>query len=203
MHLPRLPRSFASRRPDRTARRGVRLLGAFLLCGTMVVISAASATASASIGTASYDGQTINLAQGWDGAQACVVFTATNIQCFDTAAEMKVAEVAHGAVTPIGTIGAQPATSCGGSSDYLALFQNSNFGGQELDIDNIDYWVNLSNYGFGNEMSSWINYTSCNADGSRGTNGGVTPYLTMGANNYSTYVGASWNDAMNSEVILD
>lgn len=202
MHLPGSCNSHAHTRLHRGSARGVRLVAAFLLSSTVLVISAASATAGTSVGTASYDGHTINLQQGWGGAQACVVFSASNVQCFDTVAEMKVAEATQAAVSAAAGLTAHPDTSCG-SGDYLALFQNSNFGGQELDVDNIDTWLSLSDFGFGDTMSSWINFTSCNAYGSRGSDGGVTPYLTMGAGNDSTYVGSSWNDAMNSDVILD
>ncbi len=145
--------------------------------------------------TATYDGHTIDLTDGWQGATACVVFSTSNVECFDTGAEMDAAITANAATAP-----ASQNTACGGSLDYNYLYQNENFGGTELALQNIDGWVNLADYDFANEMSSWINDTTCDALVALDTDGGGSQ-LTLPADDSNTWVGDAWNDDTNSEDI--
>lgn len=173
-------------------RRVVATAIATLLLVGGIGVSAVSASTSEL--TASYDGQTINLADGWDGAQACVVFSSTDIQCFDTAAEMHAAE---SLVSPVSSmIGASPLVSCG--SGPLELFQNIDYGGSELDLDSPQgSWINIAALGFGDETSSWINYLSCDAYAAKTTNG-TGSQLTMASDGDNSWIGSTWNDSINS-----
>ena len=161
---------------------------AFILA--LPVVGAASASTTAPTGAASYNGSTIYLSQGWQGAHACGVFSPTDIECFDTSVELSAAIALHQ------LSGVSPDTGCG--SGILYLFQDINFGGNELTLSSPQgLWINIDDYGFGNETSSWINTLSCESLAAKSTNGSGSQ-LAMGANSSSTWVGSAWNDAINS-----
>jgi len=164
---------------------GWRLAAACVAAATLGSLASTSVvSASANPGTASYEGQTISLSQGWQGATACVAFATGNTECFATRAGLQAA------IALASSVGAIPATSCG--AGFLYLFSSANYEGSELALAGPLAWSNLSNYGFSDEMSSWDNTTSCTAYVAKGTNGSGSQ-LTMPANDYSAYVGSSWD----------
>jgi hypothetical protein len=168
-------------------RRFIVLGFGILLLSAGPFIAGVASAADANQGyVASYDGRTIDLADGWQGAQGCVAVSLSNIQCFDTVAELQAAE-ANAAVSQ---------TSCG--SGELKLFQNEGFGGDELDISSPQgIWLDLDDFGFGNEASSWKNTMSCDAYAAKSTDGTGTQ-LALPANSQNSWVGDDWNDAINS-----
>ncbi len=83
-----------------------------------------------------------------------------------------------------------PQTSCS-NGGALYLYQNVNYGGNVLGISQANTWIDLANYGFADQMSSWINVSSCGAWGEH-TLGGSSLY--MPAETYNPWVGNTWND---------
>ncbi len=167
---------------------------------------------------ATYNGGTIDLSVGWDGAQACIVPSGAQTECFSTLAEAQSAaqaisqqEVATGGSSSgsnvrrasVATARAalrgrtvvphSPCESDGGQ--WLWLYQNANYGGQALGVQDVDTWWNLYDLGFADEMSSYSNDTGCtvymiqNPDGSG-------PWLTASPWGFSSYVGSTWNDTV-------
>lgn len=162
-------------------------------------------------GAASFAGRTISLADGWQGAAACVVHTPTSVQCFSSVAQLEQA-TGEPATPPAGAPGPAPAplpapvapssgasgaaaVECGGG--YLYLYQNVDFGGQVLALQNYGFWVDLANYGFADETSSWWNSSSCSGFAATGTNGSGS-LLSMPAGGESSWVGSAWNDVIQS-----
>src|SRR5947209_7475635 len=58
-------------------------------------------------------------------------------------------------LAPLSSAASASASSC--PSGYLCLFQDANFGGRMLQFHDGGYWQNLTNYGFNDQMSSWVN----------------------------------------------
>jgi hypothetical protein len=174
--------------------------------GALLVPAAAGAAfadATASTGAvATYDGTTINLSAGWQGAQACVVLNAGSVQCYDTEAEMRDALAASAAQSPEVRFGApraaaSPATTCSSPTALVTLYASTSFGGHSLAFQSTTGWANLSVYGFDNQMESWVNQTPCNAIVADGTNGSGDQ-LTLAARSSSSNVGSTWKDRASS-----
>lgn len=176
-----------------TRRAAVVLIGLAGTCAWPAAASAASTPAPGG-GLATFAGHTIDLADGWQGATACLVRASGAVQCFATRAEL--ANALGGAGSDAAA--AVPATTCGGGAVYL--YQDANYGGAELALQNYGYWVNLADYGFADEMTSWINTSSCNATVATGTYGGGS-HLGLGANSYDANVGSAWAGKAQSEEI--
>jgi hypothetical protein len=124
--------------------------------GTSVRASAATVGEVQQFSLATFEGRTIDLTQGWQGAQACLAWESRGIlECFATEAELEQAEsqLAGGGAGPVqgaaglsagGTI--QPnTTSC---SSPLNLYSQSNYGGLHLALYDEGYWQELSYYGW-------------------------------------------------------
>ena len=137
---------------------------------------------------ASYQGRTIDLAQDWEGAQACMVRSSTDIRCADSAAELEdgaaVAPVAAGSSTA-------QASAC--SSSYVRLYEHINFGGRLVMVGSTSGWFNLTWIGFNDAVSSWWNPTPCTAALAQDIWGGGTIYYMQG------YSSSSWIGWFNDE----
>jgi len=165
---------------------------------------------------AAFNGTTIDLKNGWDGAQSCIVPTNGQTECFSTNAAAKAAAQAisaseqNAASAPLassraaakslaraslrhGAVAHDNGPCDGDGTQWLWLYQDSNFGGQSLGLQNTDVWADLADFGFADEMSSYINSTGCTAYGIENYDGSG-PWLTMNAWDYSTYVGRTYND---------
>ncbi len=142
-------------------------------------VSMVSASAPPS-GAATYNGNTIYLSQGWQGAHACGVVSSSDIICFDTANELTAALASQSSPAfSAQSSFAQPFTSCNGELD---LYSDINFGGDLLIIDSpVGIGINLNNFGWGDTVSSWINQFNCASYAWKTTNGSGSR-LTMGAN---------------------
>lgn len=163
---------------------------------TSAAVQAAPAAEFADGGvTAVYDGRTINLKDGWSGAQSCISYSSTDVHCYATSAE---ADAALG-YTPSADPLVQQALAAGASiaavpecaSGWVCLWEAIDGGGRRL-IFQDDYWQDLADYGFANVMSSWRNNQAAGdiawvADDTLGT-------LSLAAGAYTANVGTLWND---------
>jgi hypothetical protein len=102
-------------------------------------------------------------------------------------------------MTSTTALSASPETACGGGDLYL--YQNAGFGGDESILESaIGILINLSGFGFGDEVSSRINTFPCSSFAFKSENG-TGSGLTMTAKDQNSYVGSFWNDAIDSAVI--
>ncbi len=108
----------------------------------------AVAAAGTTPAAAAFEGHRIDLANNWEQAQACIVLRQAQIvECFRTLGQ---AEDRATAVT------AQYAVAGYSCSSPLRLFENSNYGGRQLLFFDRGYWQNLTDYGFNDQLSSYI-----------------------------------------------
>jgi hypothetical protein len=159
----------------------------------IAVVGGAQWSSAADTGTsATYEGGTINLAQGWGTAAVCAV-TAAGTNCFSSQASYQAwlspKLQAGDAVVP---------DSSGNCSSGLDLYQNIDYGGAELVIFVQSIWINLSAYSFSDELSSY-KVGACSVSMTDAANGGgdVYPGATSPGSDVS-WIGATWNDRMQS-----
>jgi hypothetical protein len=173
-----------------------------------VVVGAAPAGAEGNH-YANYKGTTIDLAEDWQGAQACAIVTDDDIECFDSQAELESAlafgdgegsgdnEAAAAAASSTSSL-TTLSTYCIGRSDlWLTLYDDTGFGGRSLNFRDAAVWQNLSTYTFDNAMGSWANNTFCDALAAWDASGGGS-WLTMTARSSNSNVGATWNNQASS-----
>jgi hypothetical protein len=173
------------------------------------VVAAPAAGAAAPVGTAprpgaraTYNGRTINLAHGWQGAHACGVFGPENVRCFDTRAQLHDAvAMAARASTAAEATNSVPASSCGGSSTEVQLFSGTNWSGNQLIFVSTSGFYNLADYGFDNDMESWASSKTCNSFVADDAGGGGA-ILTLGAQSYSLNAGSWKNRASSISVVF-
>lgn len=149
---------------------------------------------------ATYDGRTINLAEGWAGAKACLV-TPQSVRCFDNNSELVQAEA--GLSAPSTAASTFPSSGAGAAPDVTAcssglnLYSGANYTGRHIVFYDRGYWQELSNYGF---ADSTVSFTggACGfhlANGTWGTGnwypGNTGPY------SFSADMG-SWDDTVQS-----
>jgi len=97
---------------------------------------------------ATFEGRRIDLAKNWEQAQACIVLRQAQIvECFRT---LDQAEAQASAVM------AQYAAAGYSCSSPLRLFEHSYYGGRQLLFFDRGYWQNLTDYGFNDQLSSYI-----------------------------------------------
>ena len=169
------------------------------VAGALIVPAAGhtAGAAKADAVTASYNGRQINLADGWQGAQACAVLTVDDVRCYDSQADMKDALGASARQNPAAQ--ASPlASSCGGSGLFVTLYSDTGFGGTSLSFATTSgAWTNLAPYGFDNDMESWSNTTNCAGTVADLTNGNGDR-LTLAARSSSSNVGTTWKNRASS-----
>jgi hypothetical protein len=177
----------------------------------------ASATATLPPGEAQYDGKVINMSTGLSGTMSCLIPAQGSAQCYDTyqlaksaAREISSQEIANdaaasgavsgnlrrAAVAALGAhaLGTHDDGPCqGDGTQWLWLFQNSNYGGASVGLQGTDTWWDLRGAGFQKQTSSYINDTACTAWAIQ-TYDGSGPWLTINPWSYSSYVGNAWND---------
>ena len=153
--------------------------------------SAAGAAPASTAVLASFEGGTIDLANGWGNAHACIVQSPTTAECFATRAQLAAAAASLGVI---------PDTSCG--SGALELFQDTDYGGNELLIPSpYNQWIDLDGYDFGDQTKSWSNTLSCGAYATKSDNGTGTE-LSMPAKSESASMPSGWADAINAVEIV-
>ncbi len=155
--------------------------------GTQMVASASTTGASAS-----YDGGTINLGQGWGSAKVCAV-ASSGTTCFADQSGYQAWVSAQSA----GGIGQISLSNC---STGLKLYSAINYGGSELVLYVQASWINLSTYSFSDVTSSY-HVGACAVGMAAGTNGSGAAYPgATSAGSSSTNMGA-WNDRVQSVYI--
>jgi hypothetical protein len=174
-----------------------------ILAIPVIAAPASAAGAAPSPGAhATYNGRTIDLAQGWQGAHACGVFGPDAVRCFDTREQLRDAvAIAAQADTAAEPTGAVPASNCGGSSTEVQLFSGTDWSGNQLIFVSTSGFFDLADYGFDNDMESWASSKTCNAFVADGTGGGGS-ILTLGAQSYSLNAGSWKNRASSISVVL-
>jgi len=152
---------------------------------------ASAATSSSTDVLASYNGETIDLTQGWGSATVCAV-SSTGTNCFTNQSGYQ----SWASSQPqLSSMAVTPATSC---STGLQLFQDISYGGNELILTTPSIWINLSAYSFANVVSSY-KVGTCAVTMTDGTNGSGTIYpgATSPGSNVS-WIGTAWNDRLQS-----
>ena len=171
----------------------------------MMLVPAATSTAAfgaasdASV-TATYDGRTITMTDGWQGAQACVVLGDSSAHCYDTEAEMRDSLTASAVQAQVHSA-TSPSVTCSSPSTVVTLYASTNFTGTSLSFVSTAGWTNLAPYGFDNKMESWANQTACNATVADGTLGSGAQ-LTLAARSSAATVGTTWKDRASSIDVL-
>jgi hypothetical protein len=149
---------------------------------------------------AAFAGKTINMKNGWNGAQTCVVHSRTLVQCYATAgAADRALGYSAASDPPVRQAAADSAAravpSC--ASGYVCLWAAINGGGRRL-IFRDDYWQDLRPYGFHNEISSWRNHqTLADYAWLKDVHGGgpdPDEHLLTAGGEYVANVGSYWND---------
>lgn len=156
--------------------------------------------AGASVAEASTDGSGFD----WGDAQACAVFSATDVRCYASEAAMEAATSAASqsgsgsdsllAPTTLSTA----VLYCANRSDlWLYLYEHGNYGGRVLKFRDAGLWQNLLPWDFNDKTSSWKNTTYCTVYLAEHENGGGA-WLTLPARSQSSYIGDAWNDRVSS-----
>ncbi len=182
------------------ARRG-------LIVGVALLVAAVGSGASAAPGDAAgvvavFEGNKLNLAQSWGEAEACFVWQEQGIaQCFRTEAEMDKTIARLEAVTR----SIEPrnravlASTCSG---YLRLYDATSYGAPVLYLRDQYRWLNLTNYGFDQKVSSF-KVGPCAADFADYANGGggwYPWYMTEAYDQSSTMI-SGWDNDVSSVYI--
>ena len=132
-----------------------RLLAVGLAALVPLVVSAGPAgaqTPAEPVVLAGYRGELVDLAKGWNGAQACVVLSRAKVTCYDTTAQADAALGYSATADPLVSAAVSP--SCPGG--WLCLYADRYGGGRRLQFRD-EYWQYLSSYGFDRTTSSWRN----------------------------------------------
>jgi len=142
------PVRYLNRRHWRTLLAVLAVVFASVLA---VLVPAAAATDSLGA-TALFEGKTIQLADGWGEATACLVRSdAEVVECFRTEEELDVRivqlEQSRGPEAP-----RRLSSWCSG---YLQLYDGTAYSGSVLYVRDRYHWINLGNYGFSNRTSSF------------------------------------------------
>lgn len=137
-----------------------------------------------------FDGRWIDLTKGWGDAAACWS-DGTTTSCFRSEAEMD---------RVIATERAAPLllTSC---SSSLRLYRLTGFAGGVLSLTTQNTFINLSAYGFDNDISSY-RVGACGSVFYDGANGGSPTYPgATGAGASATSMAAGWDNRISSVYI--
>ena len=156
------------------------------------------AQTSDNAGVASFKGKQIDLADGWQGAQTCAVFSRTETRCYATQAE---ADKAVGYSRATDALYQEQLRKAGSDAKLLAvpacangwlcLYEHINGGGRRL-IFSDEYWMQLADYGFNQQTSSWRNNQGSSDQGHLSLYN-LSSVYNCSANAYASQMG-SYND---------
>ena len=104
---------------------------------------------------ASFEGGSINLAQDWGDARACLVWRQGGVlECFRTPEALDAREADLGSTLGVSDFSDKSSSfSCGSP---LRLYDYTYYGGRQLSFWDRGYWQNLWDYGFDDRTSSYI-----------------------------------------------
>jgi hypothetical protein len=128
------------------------VLGCALFVAPWIPATSVLATTSSTsaTGTATYNGQVIDLSKGWQGAKACLIWQSHHIaECFSTEKELQAREATLRPATA--TLAAT--STCSSSLD---LYSGSKYTGSHISFWDEGYWQELSDYGFSDVTRSFI-----------------------------------------------
>ncbi len=157
--------------------------------------------------TARYGDRVIDLARGWEGAGACVVWPdkLDMPECFDTEAQMnrRIDQLeSELATASVGISSGTTATSGWSCASYLRLYDGTWYTGAVLYLRGRWQWFNLADYGFDQRTSSY-RIGACSARFADWRNGGGSWYPTSLTEAYdvaSTML-SGWDDDVSSVYI--
>lgn len=153
---------------------------------------------------ARYGDRVIDLARGWEGAGACLVWPdeLDVPECFDTESGMnrRIAELeAELASASVGGWGGTAAASGSSCASYLRLYDGTSYSGAVLYLRGRGRWLNLADYGFDQRTSSY-RIGACAArfaDWSDGAGAWYPTWLTEAYDHAPAMLGG-WNDDVSS-----
>lgn len=176
----------------RTCSRVILICTLLLTVGVPDQSAAEASTADGEGVLAWFDGQWIDLSEGWGGAAACSSdgVTAT---CYRSEAEMD-----RAAMASMASMAIVPLASCASS---LRLYRSTSYGGAVLQLTTRGVYLNLSAYGFDNDTSSY-KVGACASYFYDGANGGSPLYPGgTGANASATSMLTGWDNRVSSVYI--
>lgn len=199
----------------RSRRRGYRaavvlIMVTAALWGSVPTQAAFEGDAVERPGTATpakYGDRLIDLAWGWEGAGACLVWPEVLDQpeCFNTEADMdrRIAELeTETAATSVGVSSGAAAASGSWCSSYLRLYDGISYTGAVLYLRGRGQWFNLADYGFDQRTSSF-KIGACSAWFADWRNGSGDWYPTSATEAYDvapTMI-SGWNNDVSSVYI--
>lgn len=141
--------------------------------------------------TATFEGEALDLSQGWGDAQACLV-SHDGVECFRTITELAGREQVLAADALRAGSGAASATC----TTPLRLYDGTYRTGTVLSIAARGLWLNLSLYGFDNRTSSY-QVGSCNVELASSINGGGARYWRcLNAYCIENVMASGWNNVI-------
>ena len=180
-----------------------RILSVALVIAAMMLstLPAAAGNADSDLSdpsTALFEGQVIDLAEGWGEAQACLDWGSnTVVECFRSETELldRVSELEASASTAPSPLGARSSTC----SSSLKLYDGYFYTGSALYLYRRSTWVNLSSYGWANRASSF-KVGACSSYFADYSNGGGSWYPTSGTQAWdvASIMQSGWNNRVSS-----
>lgn len=171
----------------------------FTLIAIMAVVLALPAGASEEepdLGLALFEGEVIDLVDGWEDAKACLVWGSESVvECFRTEAELIERADQLESSRAAGGV-ASASSSC---STSLKLYDGTSYTGSTLYLYTRTQWINLSNYGFANRTSSF-KVGACSAYFADYPNGGGSWYPTSYTQAWDQFAAmiSGWNNRVSS-----
>lgn len=151
--------------------RATSVILAVAVAAAVLLTTSGPASARPSPGaTASFEGRTINLADGWGEAVACTT-DGQSTTCFRSEADMDAYLVSTAA--PESPAGDESVLAA--CSTSLRLYDGTNYATPVLSLSSRGVWTNLSSYGFDNRTSSY-RVGACAAYFAENASGGGTWY---------------------------
>jgi len=172
---------------------------AFIALVAILITAGPASSAEAADGVqATFEGRTIDLANGWGPARACATID-EHTECFRNEAAMDRWITSEGdAAAQQSEDGVGALASC---SSSLRLYDGTSYTGQILYLSTRSLWINLSGYGFDNLTSSY-RIGACGAYLAENASGGGSWYpgnTSAGASASSMVTG--WNNRVSSVYI--
>ena len=177
-------------------RRGMVVV---LIAASVAIVSSTGAAQAGSptasrfggttgVGHARFEGQWIDLSEGWGVARACMVSAGRPTECFRTVTEMD----ARAAVALAST---SPTANC---STPLKLRDGASQTLGQANVYSRGVWVNLNSLSFDNKTSSFT-VGACSIDLAAGSNGGSSHYLScLSAFCVENTMDPGWDNAVSS-----
>lgn len=175
-----------------------KVLKAALVVAIVIAGTAPAVAETATSGLASFEGQLIDLSEGWGEAQACVVWGRDQlVECFRTEGEL-VERIANSTLAQQG----EPVVASSTCSSSLKLYDGLSYTGATLYLSQRTTWINLSDYGWSNRTSSY-KVGACLAYFADLANGGGDWYPTSYTQAYdqASSMISGWNNRVSSVYI--